>query len=559
MSLASLVRYKLLMALRGFTRGERQRRVRRIVGTVAVLAALTAFTTLTQELFASLAAIGPAGVQAASAMVTMTLHVILVLALVFDIATAANIFFLSGDLGLLMAAPIPTHRVFALKYLEASVAVSFVSLFVGLPVLIGYGAGLGAPLVFYPAALAVVAVFLSIPVSAGTICGLLASRFVRAGRVREMVGVLGGVIGLAVWLGFQLLKPGTTSVAGLQDMSARVNTLAARGSGLLDLLPSRFPAEVITAVAARDWRQALAPAAALVALAAGAYAVSLLLAERIYLTGWTRAAAAGSKKAGGRSRRARTRPRGASALLLGWLPPVVRSILGATGRLMLRDPQQITPIAMISIMMALFPFFVGRSGRTGLGPGPVLFSISMLTFTGSMNLATGAVMMHGRSFWHVLLAPASAWKRLGAHSAAAALFFTGLAAALASGLGLAGIFKWVQVAKAVWLSASLAALGSSVGVLMAVSFGDWRWETPKRMLRLGGRLAGLGLVMAVFAALGAGLGFFSGPAGPLSAGAAQALDLPWRALAAASAVAALAAALMLAASAARLDRMEWLC
>jgi ABC-2 type transport system permease protein len=288
MSLAKLVRYKILMALRGFTCGDRRKRIARFVGAAGITAAVGTFIAVAYELFAALASIGPTGERAAAVIVTLTFHAILLLAFVFDIATTANIFFLSSDLSLLMAAPLRTTKVFALKYLEAMVAVSFVALVIGLPVVIGYGAGLGAPPVFYPVALAAIAVFLTIPVSAGTICGMLISRYVRAGRVRELLAVLGGVIGLAVWLGFQMLRP-AADVSEIRDITSRVNALASGGAGLLNVLPSRLPAEVITKMVSPDWSAALPAAASLLAVSGVMFVVSLVLAERLYITGWTRA------------------------------------------------------------------------------------------------------------------------------------------------------------------------------------------------------------------------------------------------------------------------------
>jgi ABC-2 type transport system permease protein len=554
MSLAKLIRYKVLMALRGFTRGNRRKRIARLVGAAGITAAVAIFVAVAFELFAALKSIGPTGEQAAAVVIALTFHAILLLAFVFDIATTANIFFLSSDLGLLMAAPLRTIKIFALKYLEAIAAVSFVALVIGLPVVIGYGAGLGAPAVFYPVAIAAIVVFLTIPVSAGTICGLLISRFVRAGRVRELLAVLGGVIGLGVWLGFQMLKP-AADVQEIQNISSRINSLASGGAGLLNLLPSRFPAQIITATVSSDWSRALPAAASLLAISGAMFVVSLVLAERIYVTGWTRAVPAAGKR---RRRRKQTGGPGRgrrAARLLRWLPPVERSIFETTARLIFRDPQQITPIATITIMMALFPFFVGRSGRAALRPGLLLYSISMLSFTGSMNLATSAIMIHGRSFWHVLLAPASSLKRLGAHLAVSASFFSALGVALATVFGLAGFLDWLSVAKAAWLAACFALVGSSAGILMAVSFGDWEWDTPKRMMRLAGRLVSVGVLLGLFGLVGLALGFFSGQAG--QAGLPPGLNLPWRALVAGAAAAALLAGILMAASVAKVSRMEW--
>jgi hypothetical protein len=547
MSLARLVRYKIKIALAGLTRGEPRRRAARIIGVSGVGAAVVVFAILASEIFGALGTIGPSGTAAAAAVVYLTFHALLVVAFVFDVATTTGIFFLSSDLGLLMAAPVPTARIFALKYLEAMAASSFVAVFIALPVVLGYGAGSHAPAFFYPAALGVTALFLSIPVSVGTVCGMLISRFIRAGRVRELLAILSGVIGLGTWIGLQLLKPAGSSISQIEDISSRVNAIASRG-GLLNMLPSRLPAEIVTSLVSSDKAASLPPLAYLAGVSGALFVLSLLLARRIYLTGWARSVPVA------RSRRKPRRPGRHRLLpLLGWLPAAERSILGATGRVLVRDPQMMTPIATITIMMALFPFFVGRSGGfAAFKPALLLYSLAMLSFTGSMNLATSALLIHGRSFWYILMAPRSAPKKLAAHLAVGSWFFITLACLLVLAFRCTGAVGWLFAVKAMVLAACFSLAGSGTGLFLAVWLGNWEWDTPRRMLKSGGRLVGLGVAMAVFAAVGSVLGAFSGHRGTPLKG-----EPGWGALAAVAAVAVVLACLLLAASSARVKRMEW--
>ena len=553
MPLWKLLKYKILIALAGFTRGSRGRRIGRIAGSAAVAVALVLFAVGAYEIFGALKSAGAAGAGAAGAMVTLTFHGILILAFLFDIATTTNVFFLSGDLNLLVAAPLSASKVFALKYLEAMAAGSFVAVFLALPVVAAYGAAFSAPPLFYPALVASMAVFLSIPVSIGTICGLVISRYIRPSRVREVLGILSGVIGFAIWIGFQFFKPTPATISRIEDFSSRINEFASRGTGsILAFLPSKFPAEIVTSIASGSPRSATLPAVYLVIVAGSAFAVSLLLAQRIYLSGWTSAAPSG-RKAGRPSARLRARPRpgAAPSPLWRWLPPPERAILRTTARLIVRDPQQITPIASLTAIMALFPFFAGRGGTGGLRPPLILYSIAMLSFTGSMNLATSAVVIHGRGFWHLLLAPSTPRRKLASQLAVSLSLFVPLAVALTAVFGLARAIPWNVVVKTSLLAVCFAAAGSSLGLWVGISFADWEWDTPKRMLKATGRLLGIGAALALFAILGIALGALSGRGRDLAGG------LPWTVLALSVGVTAIFAYLVLLAASAKMRRMEW--
>jgi hypothetical protein len=548
MPLWKLIKYKVMIGLAGFTRGARSRRAARIAGVGAIGVAVVLFAVGAYELFALLRSAGAAGAGAAGAMVTLTFHGILILALLFDIATTTNVFFLSGDLNLLVAAPLPAAKVFTLKYLEAMAAGSLVAVFLALPVVGGYGAAFSAPAVFYPVLVAAMFVFLSIPVSIGTICGLVISRYIRPSRVREVLGVLSGVLSLGIWIGFQFFKPTAATIGRIEDVSSRLNALASGGTGsLLSLLPSRFPAQIITSLASGADRSAWLPAAYLLAVAGAAFAVSLVLAQRIYLSGWSSAAPASRRT---RHPSARPRRSGAASMLLRWLPAPERAILGTTAHLLVRDPQQITPIATLTAMMALFPFLAGRGGITGFKSTMILYSIAMLSFAGSMNLATSAVVIHGRAFWHLLVAPSTPMRKLGSQLAVSALFFWPLATVLAAAFGLAGVMAWAFVPKVSLLAACFTAIGSSTGVWIGISFADWDWDTPRRMVKMPGRLLGIGVLMAMFFILAFALRALTGGSGPAE-------ELSWTLLLPLAGLAAIFAYLVLLGTSAKMKRMEW--
>jgi hypothetical protein len=547
MSFARLLSYKLRIFLANFSRGESRKRYLRIASLAVILAVFVAFSFGAVVIFGSLRAFGDDGFLVASFIVTVAFHALLLIAFVFDVATTTNIFFLSSDLGLLMAAPLSTMKIFALKFIEALGSGSTIPLLVGVPVLVGYGAAFGAPPLYYIAMFAVLGVFLMIPVAVGTLFGLLISRFVPAARVKELLGVVGGALALGVWITTQLVRPKLADSGQFSDLSTTVKILSSYAENpILKVLPSHLAARSITAMVSGTLDSAPTPLITLTAMAGTLLVTSLVLAQRMYLTGWTRIVPArakvGHKRVGLKIRS-----------LFGWLPSVERSIVTATMFLFVRDAQQIMPVATITIMMALFPFVLGRS-RPGPLLNPILLvqSFAALSFVGSMNLATNATVIDGRSFWMIMTAPCSAIRKLLSKLLVSVFFFTALTSAIALGLRITGLIGWPYWFKLTWFAGCVTCVGSAIGIFMGITYADWEWEMPKRMLRTSGRLLMLGIMAAFFVVIAILVSASS---------AAQSRSLPvpapWLIFGAGGLLAALITYGLLRAAAAKLDRMEW--
>jgi hypothetical protein len=133
-----------------------------------------------------------------------------------------------------------------------------------------------------------------------------------------------------------------------------------------------------------------------------------------------------------------------------------------------------------------------------------------------------------------------------------AFFFIPLAAAGAVAFCLAGFIDWGMVPRALWFAACMTFLGGSIGTTLAMSYGDWQWEIPKRMLKTSGRILMLGVMGAFFAVIsallagrsrGAGMGFLTHtPHTVLLLGTLVTVALTY---------------LFLRLASARLERMEW--
>jgi hypothetical protein len=546
MPLGKLILYKLKIFLAGFTRGTSRKRYVRIITVLVVGAAFLGFCAAAYGLFAALGLAGQDAFFMAGIIVTLAFHGLLLLAFVFDVAATASIFFLSSDLSLLMAAPIPALRVFVLKYFEALGSGSLITSFIAFPILFGFGLAFGAPWVFYLAVFAIVFLFLTVPVSIGTITGLLISRVVPISRVKEVLGMAGGVMALGFWIAIQLLRPALRENIQSGDVIARMKDVTEHGAGaVMKLLPSSMAANSLIDIAARTPRHALASILFLTLVAGVLFTVSVVFAQRMYLSGYVRVAPAAGTR---RPHRSPTIGR-----LVGWLPPLERSMVSTTASLFFRDPQQIMPVATITIMMALFPFLIGRSRGIGIiNPAVVLQSFAALSFVGALNLAVNATMIDGRSFWLILSAPRSTMRKLFSKLLVSALFFAPLATAGAFAFRAAGFITWAMVPRAVWFAVCMTFLGGSIGVMLAMLYGDWQWEIPKRMLKTSGRLFMLGVMGAFFGAIAV-----VAAAGSPTTGRRLLAETPGPVLVLIGLLVAALTYVFMKIAASRMDRMEW--
>ncbi len=550
MTLYRLIRYKVKILFSRIFRVRARKKVFRIASVAGLSVVFGLFIAGTSGFFGAVRLVEPGGGLLAGLIVAVTFHALLVLAFVLDVATTTNIFFLSSDLPLLMAAPIPTSKVFALKYLEALATGSLVSVFIAIPILLGYGIAFRAPFYFYLGVIVLLPVFLSIPVSVGTIAGFVIARFVRASRVKEILGLVGGAIGLAFWIGFQLIRPALESPEQVQDFTGRIQGWASGGDGPLGLLPSSHAASALMALGAGRPAGALVPAALLVLTASVLFGVSVLSARRMYLAGWARVVPGGK-------RRKMRRGRSVIDAAFFWAPKAERAIMSATARLFMRDPQQMMPLATITIMMVVFPFLTAHRQEAAVPYSPVLLiAVAGLALIGSMNLGMNGVVIDGMCFWRILCAPVPVKRKLAAKFMLPVTVFVPIGIVLALVFRVAGLVSWTFVAHAIWVVPCMSVVGSSLGVVIGLFYGNWEWDIPKRMISvtgrlvmggvLGGFLAGTAILMGVISERG--YAAVLGPLmwGPKVAGAAIVLLF-----------ALLVAYVLITLASRKLERMEW--
>jgi ABC-2 type transport system permease protein len=157
------------------------------------------------------------------------------------LVTSLSTFFLSEDLRLLVAAPVPRHRLFYSRYVQTLGQSSWMVVTFLLPVLLAVGLARCAGAGYYLTAGLTLVPFVIIPVAVGCALTLLLVSIFPARRARDVLMLMGVLFAIALILLLRFLRPERLlSVQSLPDVTAFFATLQ---SPLTPLLPSFWAGE----------------------------------------------------------------------------------------------------------------------------------------------------------------------------------------------------------------------------------------------------------------------------------------------------------------------------
>lgn len=411
-----------------------------------------------------------------------------------SLGAALNNFYLSSDLDLLVAAPIPMRAIFAAKYAEG-LGIGYLLLFaLGGPALVGLGIGAGYAWPYYAAAVLVLLLLPLIPESLGTLLVMPLVRIIPPKRLREVLQVLGALVGAAFYF-FSQLSQG-------QEMDPAAAGQFVRWLYRLNLpyLPQAWPGQALLALGGGRYLEGSAALVAFGLLSLGLLALSLLLAERLYYSGWANLQAA---PAGRRRARREARPAGD----LAFLPRPVQGLFLKDLRLFTRDPQGWSEMLMPVAVYALF-LVQGLRQRESVGADLQLAFMGVFVFflANSMvgRLGLTGVGSEAQQIWLLKIAPVAPRRILGAKFLAAYVPFVLLSGLMLLGMKLAGRTPWTLFLGG-WLLVALLGLGSlGIGVGLGASFPRFETQRRKQHISAGAGCLYFPLIM-VYALVVAGL------------------------------------------------------
>ena len=446
----------------------------------------------------------------------LILSAVALIILLSSFAAALGALFLTGDLETLMTAPVSRRAVFTAKILDGLTTYYALVLITAVPALVTYGFGLRYGPLYYLLALIAVLGTPLLPAGLGALLTMLVARFAPARRVREVLGLVGALVGI----GFSLI--GQTSRIWTRRFADANNDPAIILDGLHRIvvvpLPSLVAGRGLAAAGNGQWLTAFAEIAGFLVLTFGVFTGCVLVADRLYAVGWARMQSAGSAN---RSR-ARVARDAANA---GWLgrAPAWAAIALKDWRVIPRDlrnfAQLLTPLVILPIVyINLLSGNGGRRSRdltrisNGVGganfdPAGILIAVGILFATVLIfrRVASNAISMEGTAWWILKIAPIPPRELLRGKLVAAFVPFAILSTVLLIGAEIWKRFNILGFAYG-WLGIQLlgaAILATAIGA--STPWARLDWDDPKKMSSGWGSLLSLLAGMATAGLAGVAL------------------------------------------------------
>ena len=201
------------------------------------------------------------------------------------IVSSLSTFFLSEDLRLLLAAPIPGRALFYSRYARTAVQASWMVVVFMVPVLCGIGAARCAGPGYYLIGLLALVPFVLIPVSLGALTTLLLVNTFPARRARDILMFMGLLFAAGLLVLLRVLRP--ERLLRLESLPEIADFFTVMQSPITPLLPSFWAGEMLFAgLQGRvDWLHAGSLWTSALALAV----IARLVFGRLYFTGWSKA------------------------------------------------------------------------------------------------------------------------------------------------------------------------------------------------------------------------------------------------------------------------------
>ncbi|MBX0330295.1 hypothetical protein K2Z83_21760 [Oscillochloris sp. ZM17-4] len=394
--------------------------------------------------------------------------------------------YLSGDMDMLLVAPVPMRAVFVVKFFGGLITQYALLIALVGPVLLGYGRGMGyGPLYLVCAVLALLMLPL-LPAGIGALLVMAVVRVLPARRAREIVSVIGGLIGISFYVISQFASEVAPAVASPGSLQALL-------ASNFPLLPSAWAGRALVAAGTGDALALIVFGGLFVVASAGVFLGCLLLSERLYYDGWSSMATQGGR---GRARRPEAggrRPATAAwSPLARLLPPDSRAILAKDLRLFVRDlrnlQQLIFPVALAGIWT--FRLIASPPDPAAEAEIPAaLRQLSDLLSAGiafficlsiSSALAGTGISREGKAFWILKLAPVSPTHILIGKFALAYLPFPAIGTPF---LALLAALRHTAPALIIeqWLLLMIAGIGCAAFTIgLGAAFPRLNWENPQQ-------------------------------------------------------------------------------
>ena len=325
-----------------------------------------------------------------------------------NVVTALSTFFLSDDLELLLALPIPRPVLHYSRLAETAVQSSWMMAMFGLPVFLAYGIVHQAPSYYYALLTVVVPSFVAIPVALGVVMATMLVNIFPARRTREFMAMAGVLAVVALFVLLRLLRPERFTDARAFD------SLAAYVAEIQTPMPALFPPTWASEVLLGTLQGRELPWISLGLLVVGALAVVAAgrwVTARLYIQGWSKSQEARTAR-GAQTVWMHLVVSGVQRLIpVGWRPIVTKDI-----RAFFRDPSQWSQVFLLGSLIVIYLFSINAIPMDQFrGPWALalrralaFLNLGMAGFVMAgvaIRFQFAAVSGEGRAFWVVRSGP----------------------------------------------------------------------------------------------------------------------------------------------------------
>ena len=427
--------------------------------------------------------------------------------------------FRSRETQMLLSLPLPHHTIFNYKSGESLIFSSWAFLVLGGPLTVAYGlyGGVGrmSP-AFYPAAFGLMVPFVFIPASAGSLLGMLLTRYFprNRGKVMGLGFALLVAVGVILFIRSGLVK--YKDAAAIDDALVG-DIFKSLSFSQSSWFPSWWVSEGILEAAKQNWPMVGFYGGLLFSTALFLWLLAEFAAERLYGSSYSRALGTPSRRIyrlGG--------PLDWAGQKLARFAPFTARLVVKDIRTFVRDPVQWSQVVIFFGLLFLYIANLRNLGYQKIIVDQLKSSERWANFVAFTNLAAAGltlatlttrfvfplVSVEGRRFWILGLLPVARsrilWGKYIFALLGSFLLLVPLVALSSRMLGSLPQMAWMHVLTALAMCLGLPGIAVGMGAL----FPNFHEETPSKIVSGFGGTVCLVLSVGFVAAMVMGMGFF---------------------------------------------------
>ena len=449
-------------------RGARQRSWVLLGLGILFWVAIFAFFAHVLRYFQGVPEFGPVLAERLLAMVLLSFFSILVFS---NVVTALSTYYLSADLGLLLASPISRSALHTGRFLETLWDSSWMIVLFGLPIFLAYGVVHHAGAAFYLMVAAVVPLLLVLPCALGITITMLLVRAFPARNTKDFFLLLSVVTAALLYVYLRLLQP--QRLLRPEEFSNFLQFIAAVQTPASPFLPSSWATNaLIPFLSPRPGQNPLLQYLALATSTMAAYVGCSMIAERVYASGYSRSQA---------GRRARVTGLPVWDRWFARLPmrQVTRALVLKDLKRFVRDTTQWSQLILLGALVVMYVYNFRALPPAGtllaqfyLDHLLAFLNLSLAGFVMSsvaVRLLYPSVSLEGKAFWLLQSAPIPMrrvwWSKFWSGVGPLAVLGLSLLVLGNRALGVGGVTLAVSVATLALMTFPIAAMGLWIGSL----------------------------------------------------------------------------------------------